>query len=184
MPSLEQGTHANPLPSAEINLGGTSTNELFFKTASAQNGVAAASTLVCYTPGSNVMKQRPFKVRVGGRVTTGTSATATFSLYWGTTSLSASNIKVASNSAVIATASRNWFIEFTGQWDSTSSQIMGVQSGWVAGSVVSGTVITASTSTVDLSGESTSNGFTVTGTFSSGNASNAAFVDFFEVLTL
>jgi len=182
MSDITAATRAIPLPSAEINLGGTSTNEVFFKTVSAQNGVPAASTLVCYMPGSNVMKDRPFKVIVGGRVTVGSTGNFTASLYWGTTSLSASNVKIATGVAGIGSGvSTNWQIIFEGMWDSTSGQIVGVQRGWVAAKIISVATITASAATVDLSGESTSNGFTCTGTFSVGSATSAATITTFEV---
>ncbi len=182
MSDIQAATRAIPLPSAEINLGGTATAEAQFLTASAQNGVAAGTKLVCYMPGSNTMKQRSFKVRVGGRYTTGTSAALTVSLYWGTSTTISSNKKIATGSALIATGSGNFFVEFEGMWDSTSAQILGIQRGYVNGVAIALAAITTSTSSVDLSGESTSNGFTVTGTFSSGNASNAAIVDVFEVI--
>lgn len=182
MSDIQAASRAIPLPSAEINLGGTATAEAQFLTASAQNGVASGTRLICYTPGSNMLKQRIFKVRVGGRVTTGTTAVFTASLYWGTSATISSNKKVASGQANLVSTSGNWLVEFEGQWDATSAQLIGVQRGWVNSVPIALATISTSTTTVDLSGESTSNGFTVTGTFSSGNASNAAIVDFFEVI--
>lgn len=183
MSDIQASNRAIPLPSAEINLGGSSTNEVFFKTASAQNGVASGTTLICYAPGSNSLKNRPFRVRVGGRVTAGTAASFTANLYWGTASLSASNTKIATHGAgIAASASTNWQLTFEGMWDATSSQIVGFFSGYVAGQVKTPTVQTTSATSVDLSGESTSNGFTISASFSSGNASNVAYVDYFEVI--
>lgn len=184
MSDIQAAKSAIPLPSAELNLGGTSTNEKQFLTASAQNGVASGTTLICYTPGTNILKSRPFTVRVGGRVTAGTAGTFTVSLYWGTSTTSTSNTKVATVSSALGAASSNFNLELEGRWDSLTAGLQGVQSGWCGGTIKSPSVVSTSTSSVDLSGESTSNGFTVTGTFGTGNASNVAYIDYFEVLTM
>lgn len=184
MPSIEAAKAAIPLPSAEINLGGTSTNEVFFKTASAQNGVAAGTALTLYAPGQNTLKNRPFRVRVGGRVTAGTLGSFTANLYWGTTSLSATNIKIATHTCGLGTStSSTWRLDADLSWDSTSSQLTGAFSGYMAGTVKALTTLTTSTTSVDLSGESTSNGFQISASFTAGNAANVAFVDYFELLT-
>src|SRR5690242_398812 len=95
MPNISASQKAQPLPSAEINLGGTSTNEKQFLQASATALAATGTPLTCYAEGSNLMKNRPFQVVVGGRLTTGTSAAFTASLYWGTSTTSTSNTKIA-----------------------------------------------------------------------------------------
>jgi hypothetical protein len=185
MPDIQAAKAAIPLPSAELNLGGTSTSEAQFLTASAQNGVAAATRLICYTPGSNQLKYRRFVVRVGGRVTGGTTTNFTAKLYWGTSSTIASNTNIATSSTnAVNSASGNWELQASCVWDATSGKIQGVFQGWVNGTAVAAAILSNIPSSVDLSGESTSNGFTVTGTFSSGNASNAAYVDYFEVLPM
>ena len=46
MSDIQASDRAIPLPSAELNLGGTSTSETQFLTASAQNGVAAGTKLI------------------------------------------------------------------------------------------------------------------------------------------
>lgn len=184
MPSIQQGRAAIPLPSAEINLGGASTNEKQFLTASATALAASGTTLILYAQGSNVLKNRPFQVVAGGRFTTGAAGIFTANIYWGTSSTSTSNTKIAAAaSGSIAATSGTWKLVFDGTWDSTSSQICGAFQGYNNAKVISPTIISTSVTTVDLSGESTSNGFTVTGTFSAGNASNAAIVDYFELLT-
>lgn len=185
MPDIQAATTALPLPSAEINLGGTSTSEKQFLTASAQNGVAAGQPLKCYTPGSNTLKSRRFSVRVGGRVTGGTTTNFTAQIYWGTSSTIASNTSIATSSTnAVNSTSGNWEMNADLRWDSTSSKIGGFFSGFVNATAVSRVVLSNLPTTVDLSGESTANGFTVTGTFSSGNASNVAYVDYFEVLVM
>lgn len=185
MSDIQAATRAIPLPSAEINLGGTGTAEGQFLTASAQNGVAAATTLKCYTPGSNVLKSRRFVVRVGGRVTGGTTTNFTGKLYWGTSSTISSNTSLATTGAIaVNSTSGNWEIVAECGWDSTSAKIGGTFAGYVNATAVARVVLSNLPTTVDLSGESTSNGLTVTGAFSSGNASNAAYVDYFEVLPM
>lgn len=184
MPSIELGKAARPLPSAELNLGGTSTAEAQFKTAAAEGSTAAAATLVCYMPGSNTMKQRRFTVRVGGRLTGGGTTNFTGKLYWGTSSTIGSNTNIATTGAIaVNSASATWELEIVAAWDSTSQKITGLQKGWVNATAVAQVIVTNVPTAVDLSAESTSNGWTVTGTFSSGFAGNVAYVDYFEVLT-
>lgn len=185
MSDIQASNRAIPLPSAEINLGGTSTSEAQFLTASAQNGVAAGTRLICYTPGSNSLKSRRFTVRVGGRVTGGTTTNFTAKLYWGTSATIASNTSIATTSTnAVNSASGNWEIVAECQWDSTSQKIGGTFAGYVNATAVARAILSNLPTSVDLSGESTSNGLTVTGTFSSGHASNAAYVDYFEVLPM
>lgn len=185
MSDIQADSRALPLPSAEINLGGTGTAEAQFLTASAQNGVAAGTRLICYTPGSNQLKQRRFVVRVGGRVTGGTTTNFTGKLYWGTSSTISSNTSIATTGAIaVNSGSGQWELVAELTWDSTSAKIGGTFQGHVNATAVARVVLSNLPTTVDLSGESTSNGFTVTGTFSSGTATNAAYVDWFEVLPM
>lgn len=182
---MDQGAKsARPLPSAELNLGGTSTSEKQFLTASADGQTASGQPLACYLPGSNTLKNRPFKIRCGGRVTTGATANFTGIIYYGTSSTIASNTAFMSTGAVsLATLSGTWGLECDVAWDNTSQRIDGLGKGWVRANAVAQITLTGAATGVALAGEG-SLGFTVTGTFSSGNASNVAYVDWFEVIPL
>lgn len=184
MPSIEQGNSAIPLPSAELNLGGTSTSEAQFLTASAQNGVAAGQPLKLYAPGSNVLKGRPFTVRVGGRVTGGSAASNfTGILYYGTSSTIASNTAIATTGArALAANAFTWELEARMTWNG-ANQINGRYIGYVGGVLASAAILTNTTSSTTLNSQSTSDGFTITGTFSTGQAANTAYVDWFEIIT-
>ena len=184
MPSIEQGQSAHLLPSAELNAGGTSTSEVQFTTASDDGQVAAGQPLVCYIPGSNVMRYRPFKVRVGGRAVGGSAATNfTANLDFGVSATIASNTTVATTGAIaLAANTTGWFLEVDMHWSGT--QLTGLQKGWVHNTAVAQAIVTATAATTTLNAQSTSNGFTVTGQFSAGQAANVAYVDWFEVLTL
>lgn len=184
MPSIEVGKSAMPLPSAEINLAGTSTSESQFLTASASGQTPAGDPLVCYIPGSNSVIRRPLKVRVGGRVTGGGSTNFTAKLYLGTSSTIASNTNIASTGAV-ATAGNTgtWALDVDLAWNSANGIISGLLRGWVVAVAVAQATLTTSAAITTLNTENTNNGFTVTGQFSSGIAANAAYVDWFEVLT-
>jgi hypothetical protein len=184
MPSIEVGSTAMPLPSAEINLGGTSTSEKQFLMASASGSLAAGQPLTCFADGSNVLKRRPFKVVVGGRVTGAGATNFTGKLYLGTSSTIASNTNIASTGAV-ATAGNTgtWHLEADLAWNSDNGIVSGIQRGWVIAVAVAQATLTTSASITTLNTENSNNGFTVTGQFSSGIAGNAAYVDYFEVLT-
>ena len=180
MPDISAARAAIPLPSAELNLGSTSTSEKQFITASAQNGVAAGQPLTLYIPGSLVLNRRPFRVRVGGRV----SAVGNFTgqLDYGTSSTIASNTTIATTGALAAgsTGGGTWELWTDLCWDSTSSNLQGTQGGRVYNTVVAFAILTATANT-NLATEGL--GFTVTGTFATGSAANYAYVDWFECLT-
>lgn len=192
MSDIQAAQSAVPLPSAEINLGGTSTTEKLFLSAIASGGVAAGSPLMCRIPGSNTLKNHFFRIRIGGRVTGGTTTNLTVSLYQGTSTTIASNTKIASTGAIAANSlSGNWYLECLVGWDSTSTKLQGIMYGWVNATAVAAAIMTSVVTTPDLTTEAVLNvasaastnipALTVTGTFSSGNASNVAFVDLFEV---
>lgn len=184
MPDFGLARTAVPLPSAELNAGGTSTSEVQFTTASANGQVAAGQPLVCYVPGTNVMAYRPFLVRAGGRLGTGVSSNVTVKLYWGSSSTIASNTQIATTGAVaVGTASGTWNLNTQLTWDVASKQIQGKFDGHLYGTAVDTTVLSNTVGTVNLATESTSNGLTLTGQFSAGNASNTLYVDWFEVIT-
>ena len=125
---IQAAKAAIPLPSAEVNLGGTSTSEVQFLTASAQNNVAAGQPLVCYFPGSGIVNRRLFRVRCGGRVKGGSAASNfTGSVYFGVSSTVASNTKILTTGAVALAANQGqWNIEGRLSWDSTSGIIEGI----------------------------------------------------------
>lgn len=185
MPDIQTASAAIPLPSAELNLGGTSTSEKQFLTASAQNGVAAGQPLTCFVPGVNVMKNRPVVIRVGGRVTA--VGACTFKLYQGSSSTIASNNNIATTGSLSPSAGAgacNWGIEITGCMDSTSNTINGLLKGWVGGATAVAQAILTATAAFTIANASSTLGLTVTGTFATGSASNVAFVDWFEVLPM
>lgn len=183
MPDLGMSERAQPLPSAELNLGGTSTSEGQFLTASAFGSTAAGQPLVCPFPGSGVVKNRPFTIRVGGRISTAVASNFTAKLYFGSSSTIASNTNIATTGAIgsIAGASvpGTWALEFSGAIDGTGNVISGLQKGWVNKTAVSQAIITTTT-TINPATEG--QGFTVTGTFATGTASNTAYCDWFEFI--
>lgn len=183
MPDLQATMAALPLPSAELNLGGTSTSEKQFLTASAQNGVASATTLTCYIPGSKVVSNRPISIVVGGRVFAVGAFTA--SLYMGSSSTISSNTKIATTGSLSPSAGGancNWQIRVDGCCDATGNTINGIQKGWVGGATAVAQAILTATAAVTVANASSTLGLSITGTFATGNASNVAYVDYFEVL--
>ena len=190
---IQAGQSALPLPSAEINLGGTSTSEKQFITASASGGVATGQPVMCRIPASNTLKNRSFLIRVAGRVTGGASGNFTCSVYFGNSTTIGSNTKIMSTGAVATGGvAGNYLLEAVCFWDATSKQIGGTQYGYVAQTNVAQAVLSGFPASVDLSvepnlaatGAGTTNALTVTGTFGTGNASNVALVDVFEVIPM
>lgn len=181
MPDIQMGSQAIPLPSRELNQGGTSTSEAQFLTASAQNGVAAQTSLICYLPGSSRLNRRVTKIRVGGRVNGGTATNFTAKLYAGTSSTIGSNVNIASTGAVATNGNQGtWALDVDVAFDSTNNVYYGLQRGWMINTAVAQAALTNSAT---FTPSSETSGFTITGTFSSGHASNAAYVDWFEVIT-
>ncbi len=186
MPDFGLANSAKPLPSAELNAGGTSTSEVQFTTASALGQVAAGQPLVCPLPGSNVLKNRPFKVRVGGRVTcaSGTSSNFTGIVYVGTSATIASNVAIATTGALATRSNVGfWTLDIDLAYSGDNNNIFGRYTGFVNHeTVVASAVITSTAQLTTLASESSNNGLTVTGTFSTGTAGNKAYVDYFEVI--
>lgn len=109
-----------------------------------------------------------FKVRATFKTTTGGSSTSVVNLYLGT---STSGTKIASvTSGSLATASGCGFLEATLLWDSTSTKVSGLQSGYYSGgSAVSAVALTTTTGTAATAASlvfciSATNGSSVTGT--------------------
>lgn len=167
----------------ELNQGGTSTSEVVFTsdgTIPVVLDLPSAGELASAagTPGVK------FKVRAGGRVTGGTTTNYTPQLQFGTSATPGSNTDLESGGAVaVNSVSGFWFIEADLFWDTTSNQLDGYARHMVSGSTRTYTAAAAcdnriSSADPDANG---TQGFVVTGTFSSGNASNAAYLDFFEL---
>ena len=185
-------SRADKLPSAELNLGGTSTSEKVFL----QNGSTTAA-LFCPLPvpdlvATNLKQCAVFDVLVAGRVTGGSSAvTFTPKLYFGTSTTAASDTVLESAAAVTVTAvSGGWFIRGTLIIDYTSGKIDGGT--WCFGNGTT-SVLTAltkienvpsasSTAVLTVNSPTTQQGFVVSGTFgTNGQAANVAYVDIFQV---
>lgn len=183
MPDIQASDRAIPLPSAEVNLGGTSTSEVQFLTASAQNGVAAGTPLICYAPGSNTLKNRSFRVKAWGRWGTAVASNLTIKIYLGTSSTIASNTQLATSGAIgsAAGASMNatWGLECECCHESTTGSISGLFRGWGNKTVVAQAVLS---NTASFNAATEGQGFTITAQFATGTATNFAYVDGFEVI--
>jgi len=161
------------LPSAGL---GNATSETQF------NGSNAA-LLTCIVPGTSKLKNRPFTVRVAGRVTGGTTTNFTLKVYWGTSSTIGSNTQLATSGAIaVNSASANFDVTLVLMWDATSQKIQGRFSGQMNNSLVAAAALSNAVSSVDLTaGETSTVGLTATGLFSASNASNTAIIDVFEI---
>lgn len=176
------------LPSAGL---GNASSETQFTTAQAQPGLAAGSLLMCRIPASNILKFRPFVLRIAGRITTGTTATFAPKLYFGGSTTIGSNTAVDAPGAgqSLATAKSNFYVEWQFYWDSTSSVLNGLRWGGFCGTTAYAQAATTQVTSFDISGTEvnlasttgTSLVFNITGLFSSSNANNTAFLDEFDI---
>ena len=190
MPSYLTAQGGVLLPSAELNLGGTSTSEKQFLIATATAGIAVTQPLTCRIPGSNMFKQaRPMIIRAAGRYSAA-SGTFTAAISFGNSTTITAGNKMATTGAITSNTSGTWFLEIDATWDSTSQSINGIFWGYVrGGTAVAQTTLSNVISSVDLSVEPnlavaalTTNCVHCTGQFGAGAAANVAFVDVLEVI--
>lgn len=170
----------------ELNQGGTSTSETVF-TSDGTNPIVLrfpTSEQLCSANGRGA---RRIAVRAGGRVTGGTTTNYTPQLQFGTSATPGSNTDIESGAAVaVNSTSGNWLIEWEGVVDAGSNKLDGFGRYAVHGStrtVADWTQQDNAITTADPDGNGTL-GFVVTGTFSSGNASNASYLDYFVLEVL
>jgi hypothetical protein len=174
------GALAQTLPAVQLISGSTETQIV-------DPGVIANLLILSIPPGSP-LEQRPFEVLVSGYVTTATTATATVSIYEGTSTTIASNKKLATTgaSASLATASCPFELRIRCIYDSVSGKLDGyIISGIIGGTLVTPAAFTAGSSPYALTIINTNNpvlSFTLTATFSSANAGNTIHIQEFCVL--
>lgn len=168
----------------ELNQGGTGTSELVFTSDGTTPVVLDFPTGGQLANAATGPQARRFAVRAGGRVTGGTTTNFTPQLQFGTSATPGSNTDLESGGAVaVNSVNGNWFIEFEGTVDSTSNKITGFGRFGVFGSTLSVTDWTVQDNNVTTADPDANGtlGFVVTGTFSSGNAGNAAYLDYFRL---
>lgn len=162
----------------ELNQGGTSTSEVAFTT-------DGTTVVLLPLPAAGQLSGSPgagsaaFRVTAWGRVTGGTTINYTAQLQYGTSATPGSNTDIeASTARAVNSESGTWMIQTDLTWDVTSSKIQG--RGWSMVNTLVDAVATIdneiTSSDPDADGTL---GFVVTGTFSSGHASNAAYLDGF-----
>lgn len=146
----------------------------------------SSSRYILYAPGSNKLRNKPFRIRAWGRVTGGETVNLTIKLYSGISATIGSNTSIATSGAVaVNSVSANFYLEAQMVWDSTSDKYQGVFRGWINGTAVAITI--NSSVTVPASDPSVAegtNGFTCTGTFSSAHANTLAVLDGLELEVL
>lgn len=177
----------NQLPSAELNLAGTSTSTKVFL-----NSAGTAVTVLLDKDafaGPTFKTFSKFRLVAAGRVTGGTTTNWTPTIYWGTSTTTASNTALCTGATVaVNSVSGTWNIEADLEIDNTSTKITGSFSNQTSGSTVTYTaravitnVITASSTPALSFSTQTAQGFCVAGAFSSGNAGNVAYLDVFQL---
>ncbi len=177
----------NQLPSAELNLGGTSTSaKVFLNSAGTAVTVLLDKDVLAGTPNKAFSK---FRLIAAGRCTGGTTLNYTPTIYWGTSTTTSANTALCTGATVaINSVSGTWTVTAECEIDYTSGKITGSFTNQVSGSTVTFTAwavltnVISSSSTPALSFTTqTAQGFCAAGTFSSGNASNVAYLDVFQI---
>jgi hypothetical protein len=173
----------------ELNQGGTSTSETMFVNSDASLAVACHLPDNVLGPNTSTGKQAMRLVlRVGGRVTGGTTTNFTPKLKWGVSTTASSNTSLEDGAAVAVNSNAGlWdikaelIIRVTG---TGTARIDGVCGHLVAGSTRTFTAVAVtdnSITTYDPTLLTSRRGFSVSGTFSSGDAGNLAYIDYFEL---
>jgi hypothetical protein len=178
------------LPSAELNLAGTSTTEKVFT-------ISTSTSVACILPlpslealaGATGKRMSCVRIRAWGRVTGGTTTNFTPQLQFGTSTTVASNTDLESGAAVaVNSVSGVWAIDGLYYIDHVSGKIDGYASNFLSGSTVTLTAAAKADNTISASSTpafsfttTSAQGFVLTGTFSSGNAANVAYVDGFQL---
>ena len=126
-----------------------------------------------------------FTIRAWGRVTGGGTTNYTPQLQYGTSATPTSNTDIESGGAVaVNSVSGTWLIEANCIWDATSNILDGFSCHMVSGSTRTFTALAVFDNAITSADPdaNTTQGFVVTGTFSSGFATNAAYLDGFEII--
>jgi hypothetical protein len=165
----------------ELNQGGTSTTETIFTS-------DGTIPVICPLPplqltgdaGATTGGASMFRVRAYGRVTTAGAYTFAVRLYYGTSATVASNTAISlAQSASVSTISTNWRIEADCVYDGSSGRLI-VNS---AKTAIHTTTCEAGASITGVTSNNlTQQGFVVSATFGTGSATNAAYLDGFEIL--
>lgn len=168
----------------ELNQGGTGTAELVFTSDGTIPVVLPLPSTgqIAGAQGPARSQMGKFRVYAFGRVTGGGTTNFTPQLQYGTSATPGSNTDIESGAAVaVNSTSGFWFLEADLYVDNASGKIGGFVRHGVYGSTVTvadWTVLDNNPTSVDPDGGA-SLGFVVTGTFSAGFATNAAYLDGF-----
>jgi hypothetical protein len=175
----------------ELNQGGTAITEVVFVD-------TALAPVICAVPAgfmgpstSTGRQLARLKIYAGGRVTGGGTTNFTPQLQFGASSTAASNTDIESGAAVaVNSASGAWEIQAdilmqvtgtnTVRIDGVASSLVGGSTRTYTATAVTDTLVT----TYDPSLLTSVQGFLVSGTFSAGFATNAAYLDYFVMETL
>lgn len=138
---------------------------------------AGSAVATCRVPLTTATLNRPMRIIAGGRVLAGAAMDFTARLYWGGSSTIASNTSITTAvTSCAASTQQLWMIDVTIGGTQTSATDPGTISIVYVGTT--GTAAAALTTT----DQGLPNALiSITGTFGSSNASNTAYLDWFEI---
>lgn len=158
-------------------------------TAETQLSNGRSTPLILALPSNGSLANRPFRVRVGGRVSTTTNTTFDVKVYFGFSTTLANNTLIFDSGANtvnnITSSFECWCDCF---WSADANAITGWGAGQLANTVLGPATLVnvpisanpnRDSSTTLASG--TTYGFTLTGQFGGSSAGNHAFVDIFDL---
>lgn len=139
------------------------------------NGVA--STAILSMPANSNIDSHPFRVRLSGKATGGTSATLILKFRLGTTITGTNIASFTVSGAAIPVAGSNFDVYADLVWDSTSQTLNGTFGGQVANTLTTGAAITQGTGIVAASNLQ----FVASATFGAALATNTVTVEEFSL---
>lgn len=167
----------------ELNQGGTGTAILVFSTDGTVPIILPLPSAGQLASGSGTSgTSSAFRVRAWGRVTGGTTTNFTITLQYGTSVTGGSNTTIeASTARAVDSADHLWEINAWCVVDAVSDKIQGYGNAMVANLFDAEAALDNVPTSVDLTANATV-GFVVAGTFATGNASNTAHLDGFQLI--
>ncbi len=164
-------------------------NDLGNAIAETQMPNGRAATLVLPLPSNGSLANKSFRVRAYGRVSTLITTALTLQVYYGISSIIASNTKIwTSGAQTVDTIKSNWELWIDISWDSDSKTLNGRGEGQIANNILGPQTLLNVPIAADPNRDSNTflqsgptYGFTITGLFGNSSTGNHAYCDLFAL---
>lgn len=166
-------------------------NDLANATVEAQFPNGRGTPLILPLPSNGTLANKRFNVVVAGTVSSTITNTFTLGVYFGFSPTILSNTQLITTGPLSTASGSNFELTITLYWTTGANTITGSATGMLANSPIGQANINTPITSADPNRDSNtflqsgaSYGFTVTGFFGTGNASNHATVNIFDLETL